>query len=371
MSEFEHVTLKSDHSMKLRPERQAAKAAVCTFWGLFLWLAQAVLAQEEPGLVLAPTNQPNLRLGDALSLEAHVSNYTGAVDRVVFYVVTPGAPLLTLTDSVAPFQVVWTNLTPAVYSTLQARASLPDGVILRSPFVYIRHPNYAEIVRPAQGSIFTTPIDLRVSVRVQNQGSVSFRIMSNGTNEVVHSGVVVDPWGLVDDTVPFDWRDVSPGDYTLTAVVDDAAGLPGAISPPVAFVVLDPRTAVDSDRDGMPDLWENWYGLDPHRAGDAFEDADGDGLTNYQEMLAGTDPTDATSALSIDLVWVTGGWLELFFHSVGGRTYHLERRPGRSGAGWSQLGYPHRGSSSGTDGFRVAVDQLQSGDLFRVVLETQ
>src|SRR5262249_49237911 len=104
---------------------------------------------------------------------------------------------------------------------------------------------------------------------------------------------------------------------------------------------------------------------------DATEDADGDGMTNYEEMLAGTDPSDPKSNLSIDLVRVSEGWLELFFPSAGGKTYHLERRDALVPSGWSQLGIPHRGARNGIDGFRVPPDQLRSGDMFRVVLETQ
>ncbi len=49
----------------------------------------------------------------------------------------------------------------------------------------------------------------------------------------------------------------------------------------------------DKDRDGLPDRWERLYGLDDTDASDASTDLDGDGLTNLQEYLAGTDPRQA------------------------------------------------------------------------------
>ncbi|MFX1560409.1 MAG: hypothetical protein ACFFBL_07460, partial [Promethearchaeota archaeon] len=45
------------------------------------------------------------------------------------------------------------------------------------------------------------------------------------------------------------------------------------------------------DNDGMPDSWEMLYGLDMNNPDDAQLDKDGDGLTNLQEYLLGTNPT--------------------------------------------------------------------------------
>ncbi len=47
---------------------------------------------------------------------------------------------------------------------------------------------------------------------------------------------------------------------------------------------------VDTDGDGMPDMWEIVYGLNPLDPFDAFADSDGDGLPNFEEYLAGANP---------------------------------------------------------------------------------
>ncbi len=49
---------------------------------------------------------------------------------------------------------------------------------------------------------------------------------------------------------------------------------------------------LDSDSDGMPDEWEKQYGFDPKDASNSSKDKDGDGYTNIEEYLNGTDPTE-------------------------------------------------------------------------------
>lgn len=51
------------------------------------------------------------------------------------------------------------------------------------------------------------------------------------------------------------------------------------------------RMPIDSDNDGMPDEWEMRFGLNPKSPADAVKDSDGDGYTNIEEYLNGTDPT--------------------------------------------------------------------------------
>lgn len=63
----------------------------------------------------------------------------------------------------------------------------------------------------------------------------------------------------------------------------------------------DPRNA-DSDGDGLGDLWEVENSLDPNDGtGDNGPDGDPDedGMTNREEMLAGTDPNSAQSRFSV------------------------------------------------------------------------
>ncbi|WP_138223328.1 polysaccharide lyase [Nibricoccus aquaticus] len=46
----------------------------------------------------------------------------------------------------------------------------------------------------------------------------------------------------------------------------------------------------DTDGDGLPDSWEKKYDLDPKNAADAVLDLNGDGYTNIEEFINGTNP---------------------------------------------------------------------------------
>ncbi|PRY52848.1 pectate lyase [Arcticibacter pallidicorallinus] len=52
------------------------------------------------------------------------------------------------------------------------------------------------------------------------------------------------------------------------------------------------QVPVDTDGDGMPDEWERKYKLDPKNPNDGAMDADGDGYTNVEEYLNGTNPQE-------------------------------------------------------------------------------
>ena len=73
----------------------------------------------------------------------------------------------------------------------------------------------------------------------------------------------------------------------------------------------------------MPDDWETAYGLNPNDPGDADLDADGDGMSNLQEYLAGTNPRDASSNLRLTAT-ITATRIELRFAAAAGKSYTLQ-----------------------------------------------
>jgi len=73
--------------------------------------------------------------------------------------------------------------------------------------------------------------------------------------------------------------------------------------------------------DGPGRTYEDWAA--EHSVGDPNDDPDGDGLTNYEEFLAGTDPTSADSVLQVTAVTKVDGGMELHWQSVAGRSYKV------------------------------------------------
>lgn len=85
---------------------------------------------------------------------------------------------------------------------------------------------------------------------------------------------------------------VEPGNYNLTITAMDLDWKSSQIT--VELLVLDSdkfsQDDKDFDKDGIPDWWEIQYGLDPHDPEDALEDWNNDGESNLKEFNSNENP---------------------------------------------------------------------------------
>lgn len=84
---------------------------------------------------------------------------------------------------------------------------------------------------------------------------------------------------------------------------------------------------IDTDGDGMPDLWE-FLQFGSITNANQWSDSDGDGLRDFYERLAGTNPKDSSSCLGIhNLPCVPDGnqGFVLQWYSITSKTYHVDR----------------------------------------------
>jgi len=95
-----------------------------------------------------------------------------------------------------------------------------------------------------------------------------------------------------------------------------------AIRPSGLFIVDTMAVPVDTDGDGLPNIWEMRY-FEGTTAAASSGDVDWDGTDNYAEYIAGTNPQDAQSLF---VVQISSG-LNVEWQTIRNRSYTLQSTP--------------------------------------------
>jgi Bacterial TSP3 repeat len=120
----------------------------------------------------------------------------------------------------------------------------------------------------------------------------------------------------------------------------------------VGNLILDPN--LDADLDGLPNGWEQSYGLDPLSSVgmDGYEgDPDGDGYNNYEEYLAGSDPRNPLSTpllpnpppFQVTSILRSGNNIVLTWTTLGGTTNQLQVTNGSGNGSYATNGFANLG----------------------------
>lgn len=115
----------------------------------------------------------------------------------------------------------------------------------------------------------------------------------------------------------------------------------------------------DTNANGLPDAWEAAYGFGPGNSALRDGDPDEDGMINWQEYIAGTNPTNGLSYLKIDSL-ATGAGATITFSAISNRTYTVYFTDALT-TPWSKLAdFPARPNNH----VEVAVDPLSTTNRF-------
>jgi hypothetical protein len=94
----------------------------------------------------------------------------------------------------------------------------------------------------------------------------------------------------------------------------------------------------DTNGNGLPDEWEiRYFGSLNAPNGGPNDDPDGDGATNLQEYLAGTNPLDPADVFKITSVQILGADVGISFATVAAHRYRVERTADLVGGSWTAV----------------------------------
>lgn len=107
------------------------------------------------------------------------------------------------------------------------------------------------------------------------------------------------------DVLRYAGANIPEQDSVDARIIQEAKELSGTIFSNPSSVggyptVSSGTAAADTDSDGMPDSWEDTYGLNKNDATDRNTDSDGDGYTNLEEYLNFTQPRQTTPWIQTD-----------------------------------------------------------------------
>ena len=164
-----------------------------------------------------------------------------------------------------------------------------------------------------------------VSVTISNIPAGTLRVTNNLSQATF---TIAGPLNITAQGNSFVTTNAPPGSYTVTwGPVADWNTPPAQTSDVVALgttMFTGNYTIIDTNNNGMADSWERTYFGSASAGRTEFTDTDADGVTDYAEFFAGTNPTNSASHLQFFIPAVQNtGAVRFDWPSVPGRSYRL------------------------------------------------
>ncbi len=324
----------------------AAFSVVATGASLaFQWQFNGADLYGATGALLAINNA---RTADAGSYRVIVSNAAGSVispsailvvnNELAAPIITAQPQALTVTvGQSATFSVMAARTAVSSYQWQLNGANLSGAIYpsLTLNNVQFTHAgNYSVIVANAAASVASTSALLTVNPFVAKPV-----ITTQPQDVLVNAGLStnfrVDATGAT--PLSYQWQfngtsliGATNASLSLKSLTTSQAGYYAVTVSNIAGTVVSTAAILtvqmaDTNQDGLPDAWVN-TNFGNTTAAVAATDSDGDGYTNFQEYLAGTDPLDPASALRITDLHPSGSDVLLSFSAAAGQVYRVESR---------------------------------------------
>jgi CubicO group peptidase (beta-lactamase class C family) len=300
------------------------------------------------GFKTAMCRYPDLHISVFILMnqDDQLPSFQGVANIFMTNVVFASNPPLSPAQQGTPyrFKYVATGAPRPVFSL--ESGGFPDGVILNPDGTLAGTPStpgdFNGVVKATSGAKTRTQA---FTIQVAPAPPVTIMASSLGYGEILPAGTMGVPYG---STVSFTnspsaWYHVSgvtvdgvnvgaPTVYTLTNVI--------------AGHTIQASFAADTVWSNTPNWW--LAEANPVWTNDlsaaSTNDQDGDGLSSWQEYIAGTHPTNPASVLDVHVTWSDGQWLVTLptvetgaRHEGLNRYYSLESRTGLVGVGWEPV----------------------------------
>ena len=221
-------------------------------------------------------------------------------------------------ENTSPGQQVWAQVGPATTIAMPATvlAGLQVASDSTSSLCTANFDHFGIYTPPT----VTAPADITIAATSETGAIAYFSVFANGNMDGALTPQVAPPTGSF---FPI-------GKTTVTASATDGIGQVAQASFTVTVTPLSSFASFQAQYFTPAQI------ADPSVSGpDA--DADGDGMTNEQEFISGTDPTDRASVLRIASLARGNGEVTIRFASVAGRTYRVEKSTSLAAGGWEPV----------------------------------